>query len=70
MTKKFTILSGVLLIALICYLPFELNECDEMMKEHGDVFICLPITFVAIPVFAVVFLVLLALLLRSKRRMQ
>ena len=68
MLKNFTILTGFVLLALIGYLPFELAACDEMMKEHGAVFICLPITFLAIPVLSVTFLVLLVFFLRSRKQ--
>jgi len=66
--KRITVISGFVLIALFGYLPFELAECDKMIKEHGPVFICIPVTFVAIPALAAVFLALLVVLAIARAR--
>ncbi|MEM6934212.1 MAG: hypothetical protein AAF526_11570 [Pseudomonadota bacterium] len=66
MLNAATIIAAAVLVALLAYLPAELAECDRLVEEHGIHFICAPVTFLAIPVVAPIFLFAGVMQLRSR----
>lgn len=70
--KYALIATAVSLTIAFAWLPFELEECDRLLVEHGANYFCFSIGFFAIPILGVLLIIigtymLLARIFRRKK---